>query len=248
MTISAIDPSTPDPGDPAGAGDDQIRALKANIVSQFAGTAGDLFDIPITVGPRAINAVGDKADQSALNAAIANISANALAISGLQSADTALDARITALENATPVADALNAAWPVGSVFVSYDGGTPSAKGLPGTWSAFGDGRVLLGESSGFGSTGGAMSRTLSIANLPAHGHPFAFDQDVESTVQSPQSPKTGGFVISPGIQGPVGISTAHNGAASGGVEGRQIGAAGSGTAVDTTPAHVVVRFFRRTA
>jgi len=247
MTISTIDPSTPDPGDPAGAGDDQIRDFKAAIVNQFAGTAGDLFDIPVVVGPRALNAVGDKADQSAVDAVAADVAANALAISALQSEDSSLDGRITALENATPVADALDAAWPVGSVFISYDGGTPTAKGLPGAWSDFGDGRVLLGGSSGFGGTGGSMSRTLTIAQLPAHGHPYRIDDDVETSVQSPQSPKNGGIVISPGVVSGTSTVGPNNGTTSA-TEGSQIGAAGNGDAIDTTPAHVVVRFFRRTS
>ena len=247
MTINTIDPATPDPGDPAGAGDDQIRALKAAIVAQFPGVSGDLFDIALTVGPRAINAVGDKADQSAVDAVAANVSANALAISALQSADASLDARITALENATPVADALDAAWPVGSVFVSYDGATPTAKGLPGTWTAFADGRVLVGASSGFGSTGGSSSVTLTIAQLPAHGHPFRIDEDIESTVSSTQSPKNGGFVVSPSALNPASTVGPNNGTTSS-TEGEQIGAAGSGDPVDITPANVAVRFFRRTA
>lgn len=247
MTISTIDPATPDPGDPAGAGDDQIRALKSALVNQFAGQAGDLFDIPITVGPRAINAVGTKADQSAVDAVAADVSANGLAISALQSEDSSLDARITALENATPVADALEAAWPVGSVFVSFDGGTPTAKGLPGTWSAVGDGRVLLGGTTGFGTTGGSMSVNLSIAQLPAHGHPFRIDEDIESSVSSTQSPKNGGFVVSPSALNPATTVGPNNGTTSS-TEGEQIGAAGSGDPVDITPAHVVVRFFQRTA
>jgi len=247
LTISSIDPSTPDPGDPAGAGDDQIRALKAALVNQFPGVPGDLFDIALTVGPREINAVGTKADQADLNATDANVSANALAISNLQAADTALDARITALENATPVADALDAAWPVGSVFVSYDGGTPTAKGLPGTWAAFADGRVLLGGASGFGSTGGNNSPTLTVAQLPPHGHPFRINTDIQASVNSAQSPKAGGFVVGQQFFNPD-TTVGPNNSATSSTEGEQIGAAGSGDPLDVTNEHVVVRFFRRTA
>jgi len=74
MTISTIDPATPDPNAVAGLGDDEIRTLKTAIVNQFAGQAGDLYDIPVTAGPRALNAVDTKADQADLDAIDARVS------------------------------------------------------------------------------------------------------------------------------------------------------------------------------
>lgn len=174
MTISTIDPAAPADNDPAGQGDDQLRAFKQAVVDQFAGQAGDLYDIPVTAGPRSLNAVDDKANQTDLDAVDARVST-------LETNDGTQDTNITDHENRiaaieadyTTASQAAGSAWPVGSIFVSLDGGTPASKGLPGNWSAVGDGRVLIGAASGHGGQSGNANHqvSLSVGQIPPHKH-----------------------------------------------------------------------------
>lgn len=171
MTISTIDPATPLDSDVAGQGDDQLRAFKAAIVNQFAGEAGDLYDIPVTVGPRSLNLVNDKANQSDLDTTDANVATNTTDIGTLQTESLDYESRISAIEaDYTTLSQAAGAAWPVGSLFISADGGTPTAKGLPGTWAVVGDGRVLLGDPT-TGTLGGSNTVTLAEDEIPPHKH-----------------------------------------------------------------------------
>ncbi len=81
----------------------------------------------------------------------------------------------------TPFTDPATEQWPVGSVFTSTVSTNPAAAIGYGTWTAFGEGRVLIGngtgndgtESQAFsgGSTAGKYNHTLLTAEMPAHTH-----------------------------------------------------------------------------
>lgn len=62
--------------------------------------------------------------------------------------------------------------FPVNSLYLSLGSENPSSLWLGTTW-AKQEGRFLLGSSSSYnlGSTGGASTVTLSVANLPSHTH-----------------------------------------------------------------------------
>jgi len=69
-------------------------------------------------------------------------------------------------------------AYPVGSIYMNCSNATNPATLLGfGTWSAFGEGRVLIGidsSDSDFDSaeeTGGSKTHTLTEAQLPSHRH-----------------------------------------------------------------------------
>lgn len=68
------------------------------------------------------------------------------------------------------------AAWPVNSVHISFDNVNPSTY-FGGTWSAIGQGKMLVGVDSSdaamdaAGDTGGTKTNTLTEANLPPHDH-----------------------------------------------------------------------------
>ena len=70
----------------------------------------------------------------------------------------------------------LEAIYPVGSIFINTNGTNPSTF-LGGTWEAFGKGRVLVGQDTGdtsfdtLGETGGEKKHTLTIDEMPSHGH-----------------------------------------------------------------------------
>lgn len=73
------------------------------------------------------------------------------------------------------------AAYPVGSIYMSMKSDNPSTI-FGGTWSAIGQGRVLIGAGSGtdtndvsksftVGSTGGEYEHTLTVDEMPSHSH-----------------------------------------------------------------------------
>lgn len=242
--IEDLDPQTPDNNDVAGVTDDELRALKLTLNDQFVGEAGDLYDTAIIVGPRALNQVKDKADGADLAALDARVAT--LETSQIQQQVSIDDheARITAIEaDYTTASEAAGVAWPVGSLFVSADGATPTAKGLPGTWSAVADGRVLLGDPT-TGQEDGANSITLTAAQLPAHKHSHVThrQQSGDGTGTIPntyfQSPARSFDSVRGGTNSPDARFAIYNTD-----EGP-----GSGAAVDITPAHYTVRFYRRTA
>ena len=172
MTIDTIDPATPDPNDVAGQGDDEIRAFKQNIVDTFpqapVSTPADPWDIVLAVGPRALNDVINKATDADLNALDVRVGVNELAITDHEGRIVQNESDIATLQT---VALDLDDIWPVGSVYIAGDGVSPTTKGLPGTWGVVGDGRFLLGAGSGFGGVAGGNSVVLSETQIPQHKH-----------------------------------------------------------------------------
>lgn len=70
------------------------------------------------------------------------------------------------------VLQVLQAVYPIGSIYASYNNTSPSTLFGFGTWAKI-EGRFLLGTSStyGLGSTGGAATVTLTVSQIPAHNH-----------------------------------------------------------------------------
>lgn len=79
---------------------------------------------------------------------------------------------IASAVNAAKV-DVLQTVFPVGSIYTSYNINTNPATLLGfGTWTAV-QGRFLLSASSAYpaGSTGGAATHAITVAEMPAHSH-----------------------------------------------------------------------------
>lgn len=79
---------------------------------------------------------------------------------------------ITSAVNAAKL-DVLQRVFPVGSFYTSYNINTSPAQLLGfGTWTAV-QGRVLLSASSAYpaGSTGGAATHVITVAEMPSHSH-----------------------------------------------------------------------------
>ena len=74
------------------------------------------------------------------------------------------------------VTTGLQAAYPVGSIYMSTVSTNPATLFGFGTWAAFGTGRMLISADGTYtaGSTGGAATTTLSTTNLPSHTHTFS--------------------------------------------------------------------------
>lgn len=67
--------------------------------------------------------------------------------------------------------------YPVGAIYMNANNpNSPNTYIGYGTWKKFAEGRVLLGEGTGFsaGSTGGSLSHTLTTGEIPSHSHPPA--------------------------------------------------------------------------
>lgn len=77
----------------------------------------------------------------------------------------------------TLIADVINAAYPVGSIFLSSVSTNPGVLFGVGTWVAWGTGRVPVGidadqaEFATNGQTGGEKTHTTITAEMPAHTH-----------------------------------------------------------------------------
>ena len=138
--------------------------------------------------------------------------------------------------------------YPVGSIYFNAAVATNPATLLGfGTWQAYGGGRVMVGVHTsgtfdGLNETGGheTDSHALSIAELPAHGHPYSV-----TSSSTPTSGSTGGFMTS-SHQGSSGPNT---GSVSGST-GSQIGGQGSGSAHahDIVQPYITVYMWKRTA
>ena len=173
---------------------------------------------------------------------------------------TATTAEINLLAGASALGVIMSQIYPVHTIFTSVVSTNPATllAGMSGTtWVAFGSGKTLVGLDSGDGDfnqieeVGGSKTNTtavggtsLSIAQLPAHGHPYA----VTST-STPVSGNSGGFMTS-SFQG----SSGPNNGSVGSSAGQQIGGAGSGsththtTNTNVVQPYIVVYFWKRTA
>lgn len=125
------------------------------------------------------------------------------------------------------------ATLPVGSLYFNASVATNPATLLGyGTWTAFGEGRMMLGAGSGSGltprvagATGGAETKSIAQANLPNISLSF----DTQTNTAS-----NGGTVVYK---------------ANGPVDGTQsVSLGGSGTALDIMNPFIVVYIWQRTA
>ena len=74
------------------------------------------------------------------------------------------------------VTSGLQAAYPVGSIYMSTVSTNPATLFGFGTWVAYGQGRMPISADGTYtaGSTGGSATTTLSTTNLPSHTHTYS--------------------------------------------------------------------------
>lgn len=62
--------------------------------------------------------------------------------------------------------------YPVGAIYISVNNENPNTL-FGGSWSAYAEGRALLGASAAYpaGSTGGSATHKLSTSEIPSHSH-----------------------------------------------------------------------------
>lgn len=152
------------------------------------------------------------------------------------------------------VTTGLQAAYPVGSIYVSTVSTNPNTLFGFGTWVAYGQGRMLISQDGTYtaGSTGGAATTTLITANLPSHSH--------SATTTSTDAGHTHGSAIGSGFisnGGPESLAGGPNlpfGRPSATASGNAsitstttVGSTGSGTAVTTISPYIAVYMWNRT-
>ena len=222
------------------SGKDALADSDANKV-----ISGADFNTEFTAVQTAVNTKADLAGSAsqAFAAVTASAGTNTTQVATTAFVKTANDAQqgITAA-----IVNAL--VYPVGSIYFQVAVATNPATLLGmGTWVAYGAGRVLVGKAASgtFDTLNEELgsetdSHALSIAELPAHGHPYRV---------SPSS--TGGSNIPGGFTTSSSDSTVgpNNGTTSNS-SGGQIGAAGSGSAHshDILQPSVTVYMWKRTA
>lgn len=83
--------------------------------------------------------------------------------------------------------------FPIGAVYISANSDNPSTFLGFGTWEQIAQGRTLIGVGTGTdnnsvsktfsnGETGGEYSHTLSVNEMPKHGHQIGYDTRVNAT------------------------------------------------------------------
>jgi microcystin-dependent protein len=161
------------------------------------------------------------------------------------------------------VTTGLQAAYPVGSIYMSTVATNPGTLFGFGTWVAYGAGRMPISVDGTYtaGSTGGSATTTLSTTNLPSHTHTFSATTGSPSTSLNHQhyvgsNDSTAGYGGDAGNREFVQNYNAGNGPATytnfadlshtHDVSGTT-GGTGSGTAVTTISPYIAVYMWNRT-
>ena len=207
--------------------------------------SGADFNTEFTAVQTAVNTKADLAGSA--SQAFAAVTASA----GTNTTQVATTAFVkTANDAQTQVTAAIINAlvYPVGSIYFNMAVATNPATLLGmGTWVAYGAGRVLVGKAASgtFDTLNEELgsetdSHALSIAELPAHGHPYSV-----TTSSTPTSGSSGSLMTSSS-----GSTVGPNNGTTAASAGSQIGAAGSGSAHshDILQPSVTVYMWKRTA
>ena len=218
------------------SGKDALADSDANKV-----ISGADFNTEFTAVQTAINTKADLAGSAsqAFSATTASAGTNTTQVATTAFVKTANDAQT---QVTAAIVNAL--VYPVGSIYFNMAVATNPATLLGvGDWVRYGQGKVLVGmaDSGTFDALDeslGEETHALSIAELPAHGHPYSV-----TTSSTPTSGSSGSLMTSSSgsTVGPQNGSTAAS-------AGSQIGGAGSGTAHSNLQPSVTVYMWKRTA
>jgi hypothetical protein len=213
--------------------------VKGNGTSAFsAASASDI-----------VTAIGSTAVTNATNATNATNLTGSGTISSTTTATTqAAGTNNTTIATTAFVTTGLQAAYPVGSIYMSTVSTNPATLFGFGTWVAYGQGRMPISQDGSTyiaGATGGSATTTLVTANLPSHNH------TATSTVTDPGHFHSGGatFPIGRADGADTAASATNTGTATTGITvSTTIGNTGSGTAVTTISPYIAVYMWTRTA
>lgn len=149
--------------------------------------------------------------------------------------------------------------FPVNSLYLSLGSENPSSLWLGTTWQKQ-EGRFLLGSSSSYalGSTGGASTATLSVANLPSHTHSATTAAHTHTQPVHTHEIGKGSGTYTGGGTAKVAQFTSEGSrysteSSGGDTTGSaspvtSIGSTGSGTAFSIMPPYLVINIWKRTS
>jgi hypothetical protein len=152
------------------------------------------------------------------------------------------------------VTTGLQAAYPVGSIYMSTVATNPATLFGFGTWVAYGAGRMPISTDATYlpGTTGGSATTTLITANLPSHNH--SATSSVSDPGHNHQAGYTNGSGGGPGQGVPLsnfadsGTSVFNTTSVGTGITvATTIGNTGSGTAISTISPYIAVYMWNRT-
>jgi len=148
--LHQLDTANPTGTDNKNQGDDHIRNIKKAIKDQFSGISGDTSSGAVTATAAELN----KLDGC-----------------------TATTSNLNALAG---IDNIFNVIYPIGCIYESTDSTDPSTLFTGTTWTAFGQGKMLVGldpNDTDFDSTsdsGGSKTVTLTTDQIPSHNHSFS--------------------------------------------------------------------------
>ena len=153
----------------------------------------------------------------------------------------------TAIATTAFVTAGLQAAYPVGAIFLSTVSTNPSTLLGFGTWVAYGSGRMLISQDATYtaGSTGGSATTTLITANLPAHTHTATVTDPGHTHTHNAQQNNAGHQLAGGGSNTVVPTAATINSATTGITVTNS--STGSGTAVSTISPYIAVYMWNRT-
>jgi microcystin-dependent protein len=148
--LHQLDTANPTGTDNKNQGDDHIRNIKKAIKDQFSGISGDTSSGAVTATAAELN----KMDGC-----------------------TATTSNLNALAGINNIYDVV---YPVGCIYESTSSTDPSTLFAGTSWTAFGQGKMLVGldpNDADFNSTsdfGGSKTVTLTTDQIPSHNHSFS--------------------------------------------------------------------------
>lgn len=232
--------SAPADGEPLSEANEHIQAIKTAVKGSFSNLGQSTVNLPATelnkraalvsdgATPAAQITLNDNVTQAAAKTAL-GVSEPALSISGstitVDSGTTAADIRTALGVTSSSLLDA----YPLGAIYMSVVS-TPPDTLFGGTWTAIGQGKVLVGLDSGdtdfdtAEATFGAKTHTMLIDEMPSHSHSFTAHQTTAG-----DNDRGGGGVLTSS-------------------QSSTTGTAGSGTAFNIVQPSLVVHMWKRVA
>lgn len=239
-----------------------------NVTNYAAGRA--------TAAANSASAAATSAGNAATSATNASNSASAAATSATNSASSATASANSAASAAATVAGAIEAAFPVGAIYITA-GNTNPGTFLGGAWTQIAQGRTLIGvgtlgsDTYAAGATGGAARVTLSTGEMPghshggitttqtadhthsgstatsgAHAHTIPSDGYGSSSIQTTKVSANGGYAGATSTEGDHGHTFTTGGASASHAHG--ISAEGGGLAHENRMPYLAVYLWQRTA
>jgi len=157
---------------------------------------------------------------------------------------------ITPADLAAVLAAFLGTIYPIGSIYMSTSSTNPNTLFGVGTWAQI-QGQFLMGQdgSHAAGSTGGALTKTLSTSEMPAHNHTATIASDAHTHNIGRDTDGGSGTtrftVHNTGVSGATATSPTSSDSHT---HGATIANTGGGAAFSILPPYVAVYIWKRTA